>query len=130
VLAHGAGRHPALHALAQAQGHDDTRLVARIQRPQRIGVEVVVVVVRDQHEIDLRHRLQCEGRRRDALRARPLQRRRALRPPRIGEDVEPRHLHQQRGVADGGDARLVALHARRRWLQAGGQRHGGRPLGL
>ena len=73
---------------------------------------MVVMVVRDQHRMDRRQIFESDARCIDALRACEGDRARPLRKHRVGEDVEPRHLDQERGMAD--ERRAQALHLGRR----------------
>ena len=51
-----------------AEGHDHARLVSGMQQRQRLDVEMVVMVMRDQHSVDLRQVGEGDARRIHALR--------------------------------------------------------------
>jgi hypothetical protein len=65
----------------------------------RRDVQVVVVIVRDQHDVDRRQILERQAGPRDPARAGERQRARALRPVGIGQDVHAVELEQQRRMA-------------------------------
>ena len=67
-------------------------------------VEMVVVVVRHDHEVDRRHRAQGNGHGLEALGAGEPRRRRARSPDRIGEHAQAVDLDQHRGMAEPGGA--------------------------
>ena len=118
---------------AQPERHVEARPV-RLGQPLHRGlVQVVVVIVRDQHDVDGRQILEAHAGRRHPLGAGERQRAGALRPLRIGEDVHAGELDQQRRVADPGDGGLGLVRAQRhavagdgRQLEAPGGK-GGRP---
>ena len=76
-------------------------------------IEMIVVIVRDDHDVHRRQILECQRGRREPLRARERERARALRPLRIREDVHAVELNQQRGMADPGHGRLGPVLAQR-----------------
>ena len=92
----------------EAQRHDEERRSAglRGQRADARVVEVVVVVVRDQHQIDVRQFGEREAGRDVALRPDEAERRRPLGEHRVGEDAQSAELRQHRRMADPGDRRL------------------------
>ncbi len=110
--AHANVAHPGLHA----ERHDEQGRTLRlpVQRQHAVQVEVVVVVVRDQHRVDVRQFAKRQPRRLGALRAQETQRRGALGEDRIGEQVDAADLHQHAGVADPRHRRLHAPHRRAR----------------
>ena len=65
-------------------------------------VEVVVVIVRDEHDVDRRQVLELEAGRSHTLRTGEPDGARARRPLRVGQDVHPVELDQERRVADPG----------------------------
>ena len=85
-----------------AERRDDPRPVAPPEPPQGLDVEMVVMVVRDQHRVDRRQVLEGDARRVDPLGPGEGDRARPLREDRVGQEVEPRDLDQQRGMADRG----------------------------
>ena len=67
-------------------------------------VEMVVVIVRDDHEIERRHCAQKHRHRLEPLGAKKPQRRRARSPHRIGEHPKAVDFDQQRRMAEPGRA--------------------------
>jgi hypothetical protein len=90
----------------QPQRHEELQLAAAalVQLPHAVDVEVVVVVVRDDHGVDLGQIRQRDAWWMEALRPGEAHRRSALGKMRIGQDVESTQPQQQGGVADPGDA--------------------------
>jgi hypothetical protein len=90
-----------------AQRHQEERVAPRafVQLHHAQAVEVVVVVVRDHHDVDRRQILQGDARRLFAPRAEEAHRRGAVAEDRIGQDVEAARLHQHGRMADPGDRR-------------------------
>ena len=95
----------------ELQRHDEQRRAARLccQRPHRGLVEVVIVVVRDQHHVDVRQLRGGERQRADPLRPGPGHRRGALGELRVGQHRQTAEPRQHRRVADPGDAGLGRL---------------------
>jgi hypothetical protein len=96
------------------------------------GVEVVVVVVREHHEVDRRQRVERDARGRVAPRAGERHRRGALAPHRVGEHVPAAELQQEGGVAHprrGEHARRGARPGRTRGRRAGTRPRGRGPAG-
>ena len=87
-----------------AQRHDHARPVALVDAGQRLDVEMVVVVVRDQHDVDARQVRKGDAGLVDALGADEGQRARTLRIHRVDQQVEARDLVEERGVAEMDDA--------------------------
>ena len=100
-----------------AESRDDARMKRRHQPTERRQIHVIVVVVAQQHDIDRRQVLEPDSRWRMAPGSRPAHRTRALRPDRVGEDVEAVHLHEQRRVIHERHAQLAASDARRRRVE-------------
>ena len=69
---------------------------------------MVVMIVADEDEVDPRQILEAHAGRAHPARADEGEGRGALRPDRVGEDVEPLGLDQHGGVADPGDPHLAA----------------------
>ena len=65
---------------------------------------MVVVAVRDQHDVDRRQVGEGDARIVDALRAEEAEGRGAPRPDRVEQHIEPRRLNEQAGMADIGYA--------------------------
>src|SRR5262245_22951799 len=61
---------------------------------------MIVVVVRDEHDVDRRQRVEVEPGRHETARTDPLKRRRAVAPHGIGQDVERTELQKYRRMAD------------------------------
>ncbi len=78
-----------------------------MQAGQRFDVEMVVMVMRDQHRIDRRQRLERDAGRVDPLGAEKRQRARTLGIDRVDQDVEPGNLVEERGVAEMHDPEAV-----------------------
>ncbi len=72
------------------------------------------MIVADEDDIDLRQILEPHARRTHPLRAGEGEGRGAVRPDRVGEDVDALRLHQHGGMADPGDPQLLAFDAARR----------------
>ena len=70
------------------------------EMPQRGLIHVVVMVVRQQHHVDVRQLCQVQTRRCLTLRSRPLHGKASLGKHRVREDVEPADLQQHRDVTD------------------------------
>src|SRR4051794_3455408 len=77
---------------------------------------MVVVIVADEHDVDRRQIAETDARRAMPLRPDVRRRRAALRPDRIGEDVEVVCLQQRRRVIDEGHAHPSVADALRRLL--------------
>jgi hypothetical protein len=108
VELHGPGDAEPLHPRLQPQGHEVERRPARLpcQRLHAAAVEMIVVIVRDQHDIDVRQILERNARRLHPLGSGALQRRGAQGKDRIREHVEPAGLHQHGRVTDPGGGRV------------------------
>ena len=89
---------------------------------------MVVVIVADQHEVDRRQLGKGDARRVDALRPGEGEGRDALRPDRVGQDVEPGRLDQQRGMADHGEPQPGPVDPRCRLCLRKRARIGRRPF--
>ncbi len=95
-----------------AQRRDDQRPVARPQPLQRRDVHMVIVVVAEQHDVDLRQVVQPHARRGHTLRT-EAERSGGVAPYRVGQDVEILRLHQHARVTDPRRRHCIAGHARR-----------------
>ena len=103
-----------------AERRDDARPEALPQPPDRLHVHVVVVVVGDQHGVDLRQVVEGDAGRIDAPGPDEREGAHPLGPHRIDQHVAPARLDQERGVADEGDAHALAVEARRRAVGGNG----------
>jgi len=101
---------PALEVRADAERHEEAR-AARRQVLHGLHVEVVVVVVRDQHRVDLRQVGHSDRRRMESLRP-DRDRRDALREDRVEQQAQAIDLDVHAGVAD--PERAQAACGRRR----------------
>src|SRR5579859_8199719 len=77
---------------------------------------MIVMIVADENQIDRRKILEADAWRAMTLRSEKPDRRCALGPDRIGEDVDAIELDQRRRVIDERDAQLAARDALRRRL--------------
>ena len=75
---------------------------ALVQVKDGPAIQMVVVIVRDHHDIDGRQIFQGHSGRLLALGAQQLHRRRALAEDWVGQHIKPAGLHQGAGVADPG----------------------------
>ena len=110
-----------------AERRDDARAMRGGEPRQRRDIEMIVVAVRHQHDVDRRQVGKRDAGIVDPLRPDEAERRRALRPDRIEQDIEARGLDQKAGVADIGDAPSRAFDARRRTVGIR-RRRPGRPF--
>src|SRR6185503_1930801 len=83
-----------------AQRRHDQGVELTPQPRQRREVHVVVVIVADEHRVDARELLKWESRRPHAARPGHVPRPDALGVNRVGQQVQPAKLHQERRVAD------------------------------
>ena len=104
--------------------HEDPGAVLGRETIERRDVQVIVVVMADERDVDRRKLLPCQTRGVDALRSREGDRARALRPDRIGQDVQPVHLDEDGRVVDERDAHRAAPDA----VRGIGRRRDLRPL--
>ena len=105
--------------IAHAQRSDEMPHLGR-QRQDGSVVQVVVMVVRQDHAFNGRQVFQADGRRMEALGAHPLHRRCALRKHRVGQPEPALKLHQQGRVPEPVQAAVG------RGLQLGGRQRGHR----
>ena len=93
-------RYPPLAQMgAHAERHEERRALGAGQRDDRVGVEVVVVVMADQHRVHGRQRLQRHRSLMHPLRAEDPRRRAPAAPHRIGEHAVAVDLDQGAGMA-------------------------------
>ena len=97
----------------EPERHHEERVVRRGQPRDRPGIEVVVVIVGDHDDVDLRQVLEGEPRGTEPARARPGQRAGPLAPVGVGQDREPVELDDERGVPDPRDGRRGRAAAER-----------------
>ena len=86
----------------EPERHQEEWVVRRGEPPDGGQVEVVEVVVGDHHHVDARQALERQPGRAQTARPDPRGGAGPVAPLGIGEDGEPVHLHQQRGVPDPG----------------------------
>lgn len=91
-----------------AERRDDLWCVLGVKCTQCIDVEVVIVVVRDQHEVDRRQVAHQDARRVAAKRSGKGDGACATRPDRIGQYVDARDLDQKGRVTDHGHTQPIA----------------------
>ena len=99
-----APREPVL----QAERHEEARRAAALlgELAHRFLVEMVVVVMRDHHRVDVRQLGERRHRLHHALRPREADRRGALGKMRIGEHIQPAHAQQNGRMPDPGHRRI------------------------
>jgi hypothetical protein len=85
-----------------SQRHQEQRRAALLSRQHlhAVAVEVIVMIVRDQHDVDVRQVLRCNAWRLRASRSDELHRRGTPREYGIRQYVQPARLHQHRRMAD------------------------------
>ena len=96
----------------------------RARQPAQGGeIQMIVMIVADQHDVDAGKILPSHARFAPAPRTDPGERTRPFRPDRIGQNVGTRLLEQHGGMVDQRDPQLVAFHAGRRfgWLDVGNE---------
>ena len=86
---------------------DDARMVRRLQALQRRHVEMVIVIVADEHSIDMRQIRETHAGRPVAAAAEIRSGAGDVAPDRIGEQVQAVDLDQHGRVIDEGDAQLT-----------------------
>ena len=120
ALSHQSQLDHVVHAVAgepglQPQRHEEQRRAARLPRQMldRLEIEMVVVIVGDHHDIDMRQVSKVECRRHHALGSGEGERRRALGQVRIGQHVDAR-----RAAAETSRARSRSASVRCDWPSA------------
>ena len=100
-----------LHPQVKAQRHDEERRTARLLVQQANGacIQVVVVVVADQHHVDPWQGRQCHGQGHLTLGPDKAEGRGAIGEVRVCQDVQAAQLPQRRGVAHPGDAGVASV---------------------
>ena len=78
--------------------------VLHLQTGERLNVQVVVMVMADENDINRRQMFKLQSGRAMSLRADPTNRAGALRPDRVGQDVDALHLNKHRCMIDEGDS--------------------------
>src|SRR5882757_4466196 len=86
---------------------DESRRVHFLETQECFDIEVVVVIVRDEHQMDRWQLLKRKAGITDAFRADATERTGALRINRIGQYIEARELQQKRDVIDEGERDLT-----------------------
>ncbi len=110
--------HHARQALAaepglEAERDHEERIVGGPEPLHGVEIQVIEMVVRDDHEVNRRQVLEREARRLEPPRPRPRDRARARAPVRIREQVDPVELQQDRRVPDPRHRRLGPVRAQR-----------------
>src|SRR5882762_3587220 len=90
-----------------AEAGDESRRVRLVQSQQRLDIQMVIVVVCDEHQMDGRQRFKCESWVADAPGPDAAERTDALRVDWIGQHVETVELQQERDVVDEGKRYLA-----------------------
>ncbi len=129
MFAHAAAGHRPGHQGPVAQRHDNTRPVARVELGQRRQVQMVVVIVRYQHHVNGRQGVKRHAWRRHPSRPDERQRRSALGPHRVNQEIQAVGLNQHGGMPNQRNARGAVVDADRRRGQ-GLHRHRVWPLAL
>src|SRR6185369_4224481 len=104
-----------LEATAVAEPGIKLRIVFAPELPERPDIHVVVMVVTEQHSVNLRQILKTNSRRTYPCRSHPLQRARSSRPYRIRQDVQPEHLEKKCRVVHERDSQRVRRLVRLRY---------------
>ena len=92
---------PAADVGAESEWNDPRRPRMCARDPPNGGlVEVVVVIVREQHDVERRQAIERQRGIHDASRPRPLNGERALTEHRIGEHIEPAELEEHGRMPD------------------------------
>ena len=101
------------------------RLVALPESSKRLHIQVIVVSMRNQDDVDRREIVEGDARRIDTPRAHTGKRADALRPDRVGQDVQAGSLQQEACMADethaqaaSDDARWWPIRRKGTWLVA------------
>src|SRR3984893_12224684 len=95
-----------------AEAGDEPRRVLLLQPQQRLDVQVVIVVVCDEHQVNRWQRLKCEAWVADAPWTETAERTDALRIDRIRQHVEAVELQQERDVVDERERYLTGRESR------------------
>ena len=94
-------------------GRNDELGLSAIRQPaQRGQIQMIVVIVAEEHGIDAGKILPPHSRLPAAARTDRGERTGPLRPDRIGQNVDAALLEQQRGMVDQRNPQLIAFHAR------------------
>src|SRR5207237_6180943 len=103
------------------QAGDEARVMRFLEPHERVDIEMVVVVVSDEHEVDRRQLIKREPRGAYPLGADPPQGAYPLRIHRVREDIQTPELDQERDVIDERERDLPVI-------EAGGRRRSGAVL--
>ena len=104
----------------EAQRHDEARIEDARQAADRCLVEMVVVVVRDQDEVDRRQIVEGNARRRVPADAdQPVEGTGSIGPGGIGQEIQPVELYQDGGVTDPGHRRAARVVPQRLRIRRG-----------
>ena len=85
---------------AIAQPGDEAWVVLPLESEQRCDVQMIVVVVTQEHDIDWRKVFEAQAWSAMSPWTSPRKRTRMIRPDWIGQDVQAAGLNQHRGVVD------------------------------
>ncbi len=91
-----------------AKRNDELGLAARAEPAQGGEIQMIVVIVAEEHDIDAGKIFATHPRLAAAARTDPGERTCPLRPDRIGQDVKPALLEQHSGMVDQRDAQRAA----------------------
>jgi hypothetical protein len=121
---------PPLSQLRRKSERRVPRRVGMVLRdpPYSARVEVVVVIVRLEHDVDRRQRIEVERRWCQALWPNEPEWRRTLAPHRIGEDVEPSDLNERSGMPHPRHGDSIGRGARRREARSRAWKESGRRI--
>src|SRR5438105_6514668 len=98
-------------------GRNDELAWSTISQPsQSDEIQMIVMIVADEHYIDARKILPAHARWAPAERADCGKRTCPLRPDRIRQNIDSTLLEQERGMVDQRNPQLIAFH-RRRWFR-------------
>lgn len=94
-----------------AKRRDEVGFVVNVKLLQRLQIQMIIMIMRDQHEIDRRQICKLHTGRIDALGPDKAEGAGALRPDRIDQNIQACRLDEKGCVADEGDAQVLAVHA-------------------
>ena len=112
-----------------AERRDHARPMCGGKPRQRGKIEMIVMAVRHQHDVDRRQVDKGDARIVHSFGTDETERRSALRPNRIEQDIQASRLNEEAGMTDIGNAPGLAFDPRRRTIGTGRWRPG-RPLRL
>jgi hypothetical protein len=98
----------------QAQGNKEHGAMRARHAMHSPNIQVIVMIVRNQHEMNTRQTLERHARRDEPLRTRKANGTRSFRPVWVRENIEPIELNQQGGMADPCDGRVSVIRSQPR----------------